>query len=240
MRSACILQRPVSPYLLTMNSPEVAMNKLNITLTSDFICPWCWIAERRLGRVIDELGLADAVEMKFVPYELNPTMPADGMNRKAYRTAKFGSWARSQAMDAHVAEAGRAEGLAFHYAIVDRTPNTLLAHRLVLFAQRSGNATRVVDALFAAYFRDGRDIGDAGVLTDIATESGLDAGAVRAFLASDDGVSEVRSLAAAANHQGVASVPSIRIGATVITGAQPAAVFRDALAEAVGAHTTGE
>ncbi|MBN3787460.1 DsbA family oxidoreductase [Burkholderia sp. Ac-20353] len=211
------------------------MKKQEITLTYDFICPWCWIAERRLARVVDDLGLADAVDARIVPYELNPAMPVEGMDRNAYRTAKFGSWARSQAMDAHVAEAGRAEGLQFHYAIVDRTPNTLLAHRLVWFAQRNGNASGLVDALFGAYFRDGRDIGDAAVLIDIAAEAGLDADAVTAFLASDEGTTEIRALEAEAIRQGIGSVPSMQIGQTVITGAQPDAVFRDAFADAVGA-----
>ncbi len=212
------------------------MKKQDITLTYDFICPWCWIAERRLARVVDDLGLADEVAVRFVPFELNPEMSIEGMDRKAYRTAKFGSWGRSQAMDAHVTEAGRAEGLQFHYAIVDRTPNTLLAHRLVWFAERSGHAAGLVDALFGAYFRDGRDIGDAVVLTDIATEAGLDADAVTAFLASDAGTPEIRALEAETIRRGIGSVPSMQIGQTVITGAQPDAVFRDALADAVGAH----
>ncbi|MBR8257610.1 DsbA family oxidoreductase [Burkholderia ambifaria] len=213
------------------------MKKQAITLTYDFICPWCWIAERRLARVVDDLGLADEVAVRFLPFELNPEMPVEGMDRKAYRTAKFGSWARSQAMDAHVTEAGRAEGLQFHYAIVDRTPNTLLAHRLVWFAERSGHAVGLVDALFGAYFRDGRDIGDAAVLTDIAADAGLDADAVTAFLPSDAGTPEIRALEAEAIRRGIGSAPSMQIGQTVITGAQPDAVFRDALADAVGAHT---
>ncbi|WP_321960578.1 DsbA family oxidoreductase [Paraburkholderia sp. J7] len=211
------------------------MNKLEINLTYDLICPWCWIAERRLRRAVDELGLSDSVSVRFTPYELNPTMPAEGMDRKAYRTLKFGSWPRSQAMDVHVADTGRADGLEFRYDAVERTPNTLLAHRLIWFAQREGDASGLVDALFAAYFRDGRDVGNANVLVEIAAEVGLDRDAVEAFLASEEGVAGVRSLEADANRRGVVSVPSFRIGSTVISGAQPVVVFRDALNEALGA-----
>ncbi|MGU7782104.1 DsbA family oxidoreductase [Burkholderia sp. PU8-34] len=206
------------------------MNTLDIAVTYDLICPWCWIAERRLSEVIDEAGLADAVNVRFVPFELNPSMPAAGMDRKAYRSAKFGSWARSQALDAQVAEAGRAAGLVFDHARIARTPNTQLAHRLVWFAQQHGNAVALVDALFAGYFRDGLDIGDADVLAGIAAGVGMDGDAVRAFLASNAGVDAVRSLEADALRDGIASVPSTRIGPVVISGAQPASVFRDALA----------
>ena len=208
------------------------MKPLEVTVTYDLICPWCWIAEHRLTAAIDEAGLAGNVSVRFVPFELNPTMPVGGIDRKAYRSAKFGSWARSQALDAHVAEAGRAAGLVFDHARIARTPNTRLAHRLVWFAQQRGSAVALVDALFAAYFRDGRDIGDADVLVEIATGAGLPGDTVRAFLASGEGLDAVVALEAEAVREGVASVPSTRIGLSVVSGAQPAAVFRDALIDA--------
>ncbi|RQZ19732.1 DsbA family oxidoreductase [Burkholderia sp. Bp9031] len=210
------------------------MNTLDVTVIYDLVCPWCWIAERRLAEVVAEADQADAINVRFVPFELNPTMPVAGMDRKAYRSAKFGSWARSQALDAQVAEAGRAAGLTFNHAKIARTPNTRLAHRLVWFAQQRGSAVALVDALFAAYFHDGRDIGDAEVLVDVAAGTGLDAEAIRAFLVSDAGLEAVLELEADAVRSGVASVPATRIGAMSISGAQPASVFRDALAAAQG------
>ncbi|CAB3963925.1 MULTISPECIES: DsbA family oxidoreductase [Burkholderia] len=212
------------------------MKPLEVTVTYDLICPWCWIAEHRLAEAIDEAGLAGNVSVRFVPFELNPSMPAGGVDRKAYRSAKFGSWARSQALDANVAEAGRAAGLVFDHARIARTPNTRLAHRLVWFAQQRGSAIALVDALFAAYFRDGRDLGDADVLVEIATDAGLPGDAVLAFLASGEGLDAVLALEDEAVREGIASVPSTRIGLTVISGAQPAAVFRDALIAARRAH----
>ncbi|KWF60844.1 DsbA family oxidoreductase [Burkholderia pseudomultivorans] len=212
------------------------MKPIEVTVIHDLICPWCWIAGHRLAQAIDEVGLTGSVNVRFVPFELNPSMPAGGMDRKAYRSAKFGSWARSQGLDAHVAEAGRAAGLVFDHARIARTPNTRLAHRLVWFAQQRGSAVALVDALFAAYFRDGRDIGDADVLVEIATGAGLPGDAVRAFLASDAGLDAVVELEAGAVSEGVASVPSTRIGQAVVSGAQPAAVFRDALIAAQRVH----
>ncbi|UXU85478.1 DsbA family oxidoreductase [Burkholderia sp. S-53] len=208
------------------------MKPLEVTVTYDLICPWCWIAEHRLADAIDAAGLGGNVNVRFVPFELNPTMPAGGIDRKAYRSAKFGSWARSQALDAHVVEAGRAAGLVFDHARIARTPNTRLAHRLVWFAQQRDSAVALVDALFAAYFRDGRDIGDADVLAEIATGAGLQGDAVCAFLASGEGLDAVVALEAEAVREGVASVPSTRIGTLVVSGAQPAAVFRNALIDA--------
>ncbi|MCO8575482.1 DsbA family oxidoreductase [Burkholderia multivorans] len=216
------------------------MKPIEVTMIYDLICPWCWIAEHRLAQAIDAVGLTGNVNVRFVPFELNPSMPAGGMDRKAYRSAKFGSWARSQALDAHVAEAGRAAGLVFDHARIARTPNTRLAHRLVWFAQQRGSAVALVDALFAAYFRDGRDIGDTDVLAEIATGAGLPGDAARAFLASDAGHDAVVALEAHALGEGVASVPSTRIGQSVVSGAQPAAVFRDALIAAQRAHSHDE
>ncbi|RQZ39724.1 DsbA family oxidoreductase [Burkholderia sp. Bp9099] len=212
------------------------MNSVEVTVTYDLICPWCWIAERRLAEAIDAAGLTGDVKVRFVPFELNPAMPAAGIDRKAYRSAKFGSWARSQALDAQVAEAGRAAGLVFDHARIARTPNTRLAHRLVWFAQQRGSAAALVDALFAAYFRDGRDIGDADMLVEIAAGAGLPGDAVRAFLVSGEGLDAVIALEADAVRAGIASVPSTRIGSTVISGAQPAAVFLEALLAAHHAH----
>ncbi|WP_261528244.1 DsbA family oxidoreductase [Burkholderia multivorans] len=212
------------------------MKPIEVTMIYDLICPWCWIAEHRLAQAIDAVGLTGNLNVRFVPFELNPSMPTGGMDRRAYRSAKFGSWARSQALDAHVAEAGRAAGLVFDHARIARTPNTRLSHRLVWFAQQRGSAVALVDALFAAYFRDGRDIGDTDVLVEIATGAGLPGDAVRALLASDAGHDAVVALEAHALGEGVASVPSTRIGQSVVSGAQPAAVFRDALIAAQRAH----
>ncbi|MFD1554585.1 DsbA family oxidoreductase [Paraburkholderia silviterrae] len=211
------------------------MEPLEIRITHDFICPWCWIGETKLDEALREEGTS--VRYVFVPYELNPDMPKEGLDRKAYRTAKFGSWARSQAMDSHVVDEGRPHGLSFNYDRVKRTPNTLAAHRLVWFAQNEGRDARaLVDAIFRAYFSEGRDIGDTGVLTDIAIAAGLDAARVRELFASANGGAEVRTLEAASALEGVNAVPFVKIGAEAVSGAQPVIVFRRALRAAARAE----
>jgi predicted DsbA family dithiol-disulfide isomerase len=205
------------------------MNKLNIEVTYDFICPWCWIGEEKLKKAISEAKAGEQTKLVFVPYELNPTMPAEGLDRKEYRSAKFGSWARSQVMDAQVTEAGRQVGLEFNYAQAKRTPNTLAAHRLVWVLQQRHDVTALVEAIFHAYFSAGRDIGDVAVLTEIAVAAGFKKDKVEAFFASDSGVGEVRALEAQAIGHGVNSVPSVKIGDEIISGAQSVALFRATL-----------
>jgi predicted DsbA family dithiol-disulfide isomerase len=212
------------------------MDPLEIRITHDFICPWCWIGETKLADAVSEEGASANVKYVFVPYELNPDMPDEGRDRKAYRTAKFGSWARSQAMDAHVTDEGRLHGLSFDYEKVKRTPNTLAAHRLVWFVQNGGgDACALVSAIFRAYFSEGLDIGDHGVLTDIAASVGLDRTRVGALLASNDGYADVRKLEAASASDSVNAVPYVKLGSEIVSGAQPVQVFRRALRAAMKA-----
>ncbi|MFI4997734.1 MAG: DsbA family protein, partial [Hyphomicrobiales bacterium] len=98
--------------------------RIEVAVTSDFICPWCLIGERRLRKAIASLPGEIEVSLAFRPFELNPDMPPQGRDRKAYRVAKFGSLARSEAMDAQIAEIGREEGLAFNFDKMARTPST--------------------------------------------------------------------------------------------------------------------
>lgn len=205
---------------------------ITVTITSDFICPWCFVGERRLAKALATLPEGITVETRWLPFELNPSMPVEGMDRKTYRSMKFGSWARSQAMDAHTALAGKGDGIAFDYAAIEKTPNTFLAHRLMQLAQREGVATAVASAVFSAYFEQGRDIGDAGVLADIAADKGLAREMVVAFLASDDDAQEVRAAERAVQAQGVRSVPFFDIGGEIVSGAQPVGQFEIALQRA--------
>jgi predicted DsbA family dithiol-disulfide isomerase len=215
------------------------MEKLNIEVTYDFICPWCWIGEENLKQAISEANAGAQTKLVFVPYELNPGMSVEGLNRKEYRSAKFGTWApRSQAMDAQVAEAGRQVGLEFNYALAKRTPSTLAAHRLVWVLQQRHDVTALVEAIFHAYFSAGRDIGDVAVLTEIAVAVGYKRDKVEAFFASDSGVDEVRALEAQAIEQGINSVPSVKIGDDIVSGAQSVALFRITLEDALKPSAT--
>jgi predicted DsbA family dithiol-disulfide isomerase len=154
---------------------------------SDAICPWCWVAKRRLESAIAALAPDITATVTWRPFELNPEMPKAGVARRAYRSAKFGSWQRSQALDAQVAAAGRSEGLVFNHDKMERTPNTLDAHRLIRLAGQQGKQHDLIEGLFAAYFNEGRDIGDPTVLADIGASAGLGRAWILAMLASDEG-----------------------------------------------------
>lgn len=206
---------------------------LTITITSDFICPWCFVGERRLAKALANLPKGVAVETRWRPFQLNPNLPVQGVDRKIYRSMKFGSWARSQAMDTHTVQAGEGDGIAFDYAAIEKTPNTFLAHRLMQLAERAGVATAVASAVFSAYFEQGLDIGDAAVLADVAADNGLARETLANFLASDDGVQNVRAAERAVQDEGVSSVPLFKIGAEVISGAQPVEQFELVLQRAV-------
>lgn len=216
------------------------MNPLDIQVTYDFICPWCWIGHEHLKAALREADLAVAPTVKYLPYELNPAMPKDGIDRKAYRSAKFGSWARSQAMDADVALAGKRAGVEFNYDRVAVTPNTRLAHRLMFLAQSKGNAARteaLFEAVFSAYFSEGQNIGMAEVLASLAERAGFDASEVRSFLATNDGEREVVADELRAGATGIRSVPTIHVGGVPVSGAQPVSVLTQVLRTATGDST---
>ncbi len=208
-----------------------------IDVVSDAVCPWCWIGKRHLegalARLADE---GERFEVHWRPFQLNPDMPPGGVERAAYRAAKFGSAERSRELDAQVAAAGAAAGLEFRFDRQGRTPNTVDAHRLIRHAGAIGGPARqdaVVEALFRAYFRDGRDIGDAAVLAAVASEAGLEDAA--AVLASGGGAAEVREEDAGFRRLGISGVPSFALaGHVLFSGAVPAErmaeAFRRALA----------
>ena len=207
-----------------------------IDVVSDAICPWCWIGKRHLEGALARLAEeGDRFEVHWRPFQLNPDMPREGVERDAYRAAKFGSIERSRELDAQVAAAGAAAGLEFRFDRQRRTPNTVDAHRLIRHAGAVGGAARqdaVVEALFRAYFQDGRDIGNAAVLAEVAAGAGLDGAA--AFLASDDGAAEVREEDAGFRRLGISGVPSFALaGHVLFSGAVPAERMADAFRRAL-------
>lgn len=205
---------------------------LTIEIASDFICPWCLVAETRLNKAIAQLKPSADIQRIWHPFELNPNMPEMGMDRQTYRTQKFGSWEYSQLLDAKTIQATRDDGIQFRYDLMEVTPNTLRAHRLTRFAARRGKATDMAERILKAYFMEGQNISGVEILSDLATEVGIDADLAKTFLLSDAGTEEVRELERRAIALGIRSVPSIRIGKDVISGAQPVEVFLTALQNA--------
>jgi predicted DsbA family dithiol-disulfide isomerase len=212
--------------------------KLTIAITSDFICPWCLVAQTRLNRAIQQLNSAIEIQRIWYPFELNPDMPEAGMDRQTYRRQKFGSWEHSQALDAKTVQATQADGIAFRYDLMTVTPNTLKAHRLTWFAGQQDKATVMAERILKAYFTAGENIVEVEVLANLAAEVGMDAAAAKAFLLSDAGTQEVRELERQAIAQGIHGVPHIRIGQAVVSGAQSVDIFLAALQNAAHELTT--
>src|SRR4051794_9180063 len=202
---------------------------LTIDVISDVICPWCLIGKRRLEKALN----GRPASVRWHPFQLNPDMPREGIERKAYRIRKFGSWERSLVLDAQVAAAGRGEGIALDFDRMARTPNTLDAHRVIWVAGERGLQDAVADALFTAYFTDGRDLSDRTTLSAVAGEAGLDRAEVDEFLAGEAGLEAVRAGEQEARRLGVSGVPYFVInGKVALSGARPPELFRQAFEQA--------
>ncbi|MBD2068105.1 DsbA family oxidoreductase [Leptolyngbya sp. FACHB-671] len=211
---------------------------LTIKITSDFICPWCLIAETRLNKAIAQIKPAIEIQRVWQPFELNPEMPEMGMDRKTYRSNKFGSWEYSQQLDGKTMQATQDDDIEFRYDLMTITPNTLKAHRLTWFAEQQDKAIVMAERILKAYFTEGKNIVELDVLANLAAEVGIDVKTAKAFLLSDAGMQEVRGLERQAIAQGIHGVPHIRIGKEVLSGAQPVDVFLTALQKAIHELTT--
>lgn len=213
---------------------------LPIEMVSDVVCPWCFIGKRRFERALADAPKDIEVLIAWRPYQLNPEMPPAGMERKAYLASKFGGDARADEIYKRVSEAGASEGIAFNFAGMQRTPNTIDAHRLIGLAGRAGRQDAVVEGLFRAYFLEGRDIGSADELATVAKAAGLDEKTVRDYLAGRDDVTRVENEDAVARRMGIQGVPCFIFNRKyAISGAQEPAVFLEAL-ELIKREAAGE
>jgi len=202
---------------------------LSITVYSDVICPWCYVGKRRLEAAMRAPGMPALIQLSWRPFELNPDMPVEGVERKVYRARKFGE-ARSAQIDARMLTTGREVGIAFAFERIERTPNTRLAHRLIWEADRQGRHEAVVERLFHGYFEQGLDIGRSEVLAGIAAEAGLDADSAKRALADPASLEAVRTLEQQGYAMGIEGVPFfILLAKYGVSGAQPAEFWREAL-----------
>lgn len=203
---------------------------MKVEIYSDVACPWCYIGKRRFERALAAFPAAEEVEVVYRPYQLDPAAPAAAVPLMQALAQKFGPQAGSMA--ARVAETARAEGIAMDFGSA-LAANTLDAHRLLRLAELEGGPAvqhAVVEGLFEAHFARGADVGDPGVLAELAAAAGMDADRVRAYLASDEGAREVRAGIAHAQRLGVAAVPTFVFeDRYAVQGAQPPAAFLQAL-----------
>jgi len=204
---------------------------VKLDILSDPICPWCYIGKTNLDRALERAG-DHPFEIEWHPFQLNPDMPAGGMDRRAYLETKFGGKAGAVKAYAPVVEHAEKAGLKINFEAIKTTPNTLDAHRLIHWAGLEAAQTRVVSALFRAYFVEGRDIGNAEVLADIADSAGMDAAVVSRLLASEADAQMIRDRDAHSRQMGVSSVPTFFVaGRHAVPGAQPPELWDKVIAD---------
>jgi predicted DsbA family dithiol-disulfide isomerase len=201
-----------------------------IEIYSDVICPWCYVGKRRLERALSQVTDAMTPRIIWRPFQLNPTMPKSGMVRKTYLEAKFGSLAVFSQMEEQLLAAGAEEQIGFAFQKIERTPNTVNAHRLIWYAEQQGCQDAVVESLFQGYFIEGADIGSVQVLSRLAGGAGLEIASVESFFQTDEGTNEVKHDEAVGRALGIRGVPYFVLnGAYAISGAQPPDLFVAAL-----------
>ena len=204
---------------------------VKLDILSDPICPWCYIGKANLDRALEQAG-DHPFEIEWHPFQLNPDMPADGMDRREYLETKFGGKENAINVYSRIADAANAAGLEINFEAIKRTPNTMNAHRLIHWAGIEGRQTAIVSALFKAYFKDGRDIGDVDVLADIADSAGLDAAMVRKLLQGESDLEDIRARDVWAREKGVTGVPCFIVGQRhAVPGAQPPELWAQVMAE---------
>ena len=209
----------------------------SIAIYSDLICPWCYIGKRRMEEALRLLPPGTEVSQSWRPFQLNPEMLREGLNRKMYRTKKFGSWEKSLALDAQVTADGKTVGIEFRYDLQTHTPNTFDSHRLVWLAGTAGVQDAVVEALFRAYFCEGANFSDHIQLIEIGASAGLEVARLKGFFDGEEGASAVRAEEQRAKMLDISGVPLYVVNKTaLISGAQPPETFL----EAIRATTTGK
>jgi predicted DsbA family dithiol-disulfide isomerase len=205
---------------------------VTVEVISDVVCPWCYVGKRRLEKAIALIPDVP-VEVAWLPYQLDPTIPAEGMDRAAYLTRKFGGPEQIEKLHAPLLELGKAEGIDFAFDRITRSPNTLKAHRVVRWAGVEGVQDAVVERLFRLYFIEGGDLTDSRALAEAAGEAGMDPALVERLLSTDADADAVREEIDWARAIGIEGVPAFLVGRRyAVIGAREPSVIAGAIATA--------
>lgn len=198
---------------------------MEIDIYSDPICPWCYIGKRRLERALAQRESYSPM-IRWRAFQLNPDMPPEGIERSRYLRLKFGGAERARQLYDNIRRVGESVGIGFAFDRIDRTPNTLQAHRLIRFVNGTPHSEPVIEALFQRYFVDGGTIDDVEALIRIGVESGLDEERLTAYMRSDENLEEVRQEDNAARRLGIQGVPCFIINNQyALSGAQEPEAF---------------
>ena len=204
---------------------------VKLDIISDPICPWCFIGKTLLDRAL-EAEPEHPFEIEWHPFQLNPDMPMEGMDRREYLERKFGGKEAAVKVYAQIDQHARDVGLELDLGGIKRTPNTLNAHRLIHWAGIEQRQSMIVSAMFRAYFKEDRDISDVEVLADLADTCGMDASLVQRLLATDEDLEGIREKDAGFRKMGVNSVPTFIIaGQHAVPGAQSPEMWRKVIAD---------
>ena len=199
---------------------------MKIEIISDTICPWCFVGKRRFELAL-KLRPQPDLSLTWRPYQLNPTMPREGVDRKSYLVSKFGNLEHTERVNSRLRKVGKEVGINFRFDEISVTPNTVNSHRLIQFAKTHNAAEMdVVEELFKTYFQKSENIGDANVLSDIAVRAGLDGQEFKNYLLSDTDRVYIIEQDAAIRRDGITSAPCFIIeGKYVVSGAQSPEIF---------------
>ncbi len=206
---------------------------IRLDIFSDPVCPWCLIGKANLDRAL-EAHPEHPFSIQWHPFQLNPSMPMGGVDKREYLTKAFGSEERLDEIHVRLADTARKAGIDLDPDKPTRLPNTLNAHRLIHWAGLEGRQSAVVSALFRSYWMEGRDIGEADVLADVAAQAGMESAAVLRLLASDADADDISARDTDSRDKGVNAVPTFLIAQQyVISGAQPPEVWAEVIAELI-------
>jgi predicted DsbA family dithiol-disulfide isomerase len=210
-----------------------------LEIVSDLVCPWCFIGLRRLDAAIAEIRRDDpdfACEKRWRPFFLNPDTPPEGEPYRPFLEKKFGGAAPVDALFERVRAAGRPWGIDYAFEKIEVRANTLLAHRLIHWAQQRGDAAQIVERLFVAQFQRGERIGDPALLVQVAVECGYPGAEVALYLASGQDVDEVRAMERQFRAMGISMVPTFIVnGRHVVVGAEDPAILAAAIRQSLAA-----
>lgn len=204
--------------------------KLTIDIVSDVVCPWCYVGKKRLEAALAELGNPDDVEVKWHPFQLDPAIPDEGIDRKTYFTKKFGDEGRIHQMFEHLTQVGEEDGITFRLHEISKAINTFSLHKLLHQAGLEGFQPEAEELLFKAYFTDAKDLRSVEVLTELFSSYGWDKDKIAGILLNDEIGYQVKQEINHYQQMGVSGVPFFILNNKYgLSGAQPSEVFVQAL-----------
>ena len=202
------------------------MDKLKIDIVSDVVCPWCVIGFINFQKAMTQLREQVEFDISWKPYELHPEIPQNGYDKKLYLEQKFGDLSGRPSPYKQIEEIGNSLGFEFNFSKTERIPNTFNAHRLLWKAKKEDLQTELSEALFKAYFTDGRDVGSIEVLCDIASEAGMEKEEIKEFLNSKEGGQETADEEMSFIEKSIGAVPTYFINNQyIIQGGQEPETF---------------